>query len=1396
MIKKSNAGGAVQEEADQDLVNEREDWFYSRRTAGNPDFSVPQAAAARAKAADDLINLKNTLKPQTPSAFSGAWSPRGPDPIVQFDRSYSLYHAVSGRIGALAIRSSAPYTMYLGAAQGGVWVSTDPTTNGWEPKTDQLGSLAIGAIALAPSNEDIVYVGTGEGALSGDSYFGNGVLKSTDGGNTFVHVSGTFFNQVSISKIVVDPTNANHLYAGTLRGRGGARRVSPPYPSFFGVWESTDGGVSWILRYKTSAQGTSFGGVTDMAMDPLQPNVIYAATLGDSILKTVDGGLTWSTAMNGLPSNALYWAAPTRFALGISHPSAAISATLYTGFEWYDDNFDYHYSNVWKSTDEAQNWAPVADDGAQGYCNQGPENPNSQCWYDNVIAVDPISPTIVYALGLWSYDSSSDGVGDTNGGVYRSMDGGASWVNLGYGLHPDFHAFAIRNDAPGNIVIGNDGGVWLSTNYGGRVGAGETYTMVDWIDLNGDVDPDTSTLNASYGLQIAQFSSIANNPNRTTRLYGGTQDNGTLRKIGANNGWIDYASGDGGQVIVDPIDPSFVYGTYYGINPYRFSEGMLSGFYGGQVNVSIRSGINTGDRSEFYVPFIMDPDVHTRLYLGTYRVYRTDNQGTRWSLISPDLTGGCGGTAPNGARGCVIGALAATAGGDFVWVGTLDGYVWIGSNTSTASPTWTRVDAAPLPNRPVSSIAVDRSNYRVAYVTYGGFNVATPTTPGHIFKTTDAGATWTDISGTLFDSPINSVVLDPSYPNTLYIGTDVGPMVTNNLGGLWLPLGTGFPIVTINQLDLNPFKRQLAAGTHGRGAWTMIDGTAAPALQVRKNAVDKPIGPNQLLTYTITIKNWGNAAASSVAITDPLPANVTFVSADNGGSLVGNNVVWTSLSAPLGTNTNAGTGAVSPGSVAVNFTVLTTSTLQAGDIITDDGIIVSSAEVAPIYGSPLYTPIAPAAAVLLTPASQTDGTNNGQVITYTVTAKNLSFNTDSYNLATSGNAWTTTFWDATDTTPITQTPAVAPADSTSFVVHVTVSPAATNNMTDAVSIAATSVLNPAVNAHASITTIAVNALVLLVDNDDNAPNAAPYYKSVMDMTGLPYNYWATRNNPVSLPPNYMKAHKAIVWWTGGAFPGPFTPYEAKLTSYLDNGGRLFMTSLDGLDSGGFTTFVQTYLHTTWTSSLDNDKSTDPMTVTAFVTNSVSSVLVGNFIVNNGDYGYGPYNDFLHPTGTALPAFMDVGANEVNGLSATDNSGTTGKEYRVVFLAFPPEAMGTITDGVTLMNSVMDYFGVQGLSPDSVSISGPASGMLGHNYDFTSPVTPFSTTQPIMYTWQATDLSNVIHTGGGPSDMVTFNWPITGTKSITVTADNGFGSTTYTTQITIDYLKTYLPLVMK
>src|SRR5437764_1141197 len=266
------------------LILRRDQYFSDRRTAGSTPLDISQAGALRAQAAlqGKKVGHRRSLSPSTPTTFADAWSPIGPSGLRQPTRDSGTVIRVSGRVGALAIRQDG--TRILGAAGGGIWVWNGTS---WVPKTDNMPSLHIGALAVAPSDDNVVYAGTGEGALSGDSYFGNGILKSTDGGNTWSHVSGDYFYGVSISRIVVDPSNANHLYAATLRGRGGVRRTSPVQHSRFGIWDAAD----------CAAQS---GSASVIEAAPAGPEVVfargvYAAGHGaGGIFRSTDGGQTWT----------------------------------------------------------------------------------------------------------------------------------------------------------------------------------------------------------------------------------------------------------------------------------------------------------------------------------------------------------------------------------------------------------------------------------------------------------------------------------------------------------------------------------------------------------------------------------------------------------------------------------------------------------------------------------------------------------------------------------------------------------------------------------------------------------------------------------------------------------------------------------------------------------------------------------------------------------------------------------------------------------------------------------------------------------------------------------------------------------------------------------------------
>ena len=1274
----------------------RNAFFMSRRTAGALPLDTTQAGAQRAEGARAAKALAKGKAPAGPTTFDAAWGGLGPNPIVQGLRSpggAQRFGAMAGRIGAITMRPDG--TILLGGAQGGIWKWTGTPGTGagtWTALTDDAISLATGALTYAPSNPLVVYAGTGEGHLSGDSYFGNGVLKSADGGNSWSHISGDYFQGVAISRIVVDPTNANHVYASVLRGRGGARRVTPPVHSRFGIWESTNGGVTWTLLKEVPEAN----GATDIEMDPQNPSILYASFWGDAMYKTTNGGATWTPIMTGIPGTpAEHLANGTRYSIAIAHP-AGQGTTLYAGFDWIAGT--HKPARVFKSTDGGASWtmlpagaAPPSTDNVEDYCT-------AQCSYDNIIETAPDNPNVVYAGGSFDYPNGT-------GGMYRSDDGGLTWIDLGYDQHPDFQVFAFDPNDSNKIVYGSDGGVWYSANRGGRLaGPSSPKSDVNFVSLNGRVEPPTTTgVTVRSGLQLGQFTSIATVPQLPVRVWGGTQDNGTLRRSTASASWFDIPSGDGGQVQVDPtVDgtcefgapgPScFVYGTYFNISPYRMADGGAFFFN----NNTITNGIDLSDRSTFYIPLKLNQDNPNQLFLGTMRVYRTNNARTpaagdvRWEPISPDLTKGCPGTAPNGARSCTLSAIGL-GGGDAVYTGAEDGNVFVSTNAQTSdSPSWTRLDvAADLPERPITQIAVDKSNYRIAYLAYAGFNPSTPDQPGHLFKTTDGGKHFKNISKGLPDLPVNSVILDPSYANTLYVGTDVGAYVTYDGGSNWSPLGENLPNVAIWQMDINTTDttRFLLAGTHGRGAFRINDQSAAvPALVVSKVDAGVPVGPSSRVDYTLTLKNIGNADATGVTITDPIPDNTSFMSADSGGTLVtdkGKNprVVWSNLTVP-----KAG-AAGAPGQIQVRFSVNIANALKSKvATITNDGIAVTSAQGPGTTGSPFITPIAPPHAVTLAPAAQTDGGRVGTNVDYRVTLTNGGFNADTYTMSSTGGTWPVTFMDSTCTTPLAgnTTPSVPLGGSTIVCARVAVPAAAGDGATSEATITATSTGDPAVSAAGSIKTIAVAVNTLLVDNDTNAPqDSQPVYRTALTSAGVQHQVWDL-NVDQDLPLNYMKAFKRIVWFTGNSWPQPLAAYEAKLIAYLDAGNNLFMAGQDILDqNGGTTVFAHDYLHVNWDGSeTQNDKDADTLNgIAGTLTNGIGPVpLPGTFLGAE-------FENRITPIAPAVAIFTDEtpGPDNIRGLTFSGG-------YKVVFLPFGFEQYGSAADRTELVSRAMTFFG--------------------------------------------------------------------------------------------------------
>ena len=749
----------TQEREERDLPRQRQDWFYRQRAY--PNTYVPAGAHQRAlEQLEQKVTAEEaaraTFAPSVPSS-NPSWTFVGPQPI---NTPYTD-PVVSGRVTALAIDPRNVDIVYLGGAQGGVWKTTNGGTN-WTPLTDRQASTAIGSIALDPSNSNTIYAGTGEENFSGDSYYGAGILKSTNGGATWTRFCGPFCGPVGarIGGLTVHPTNRQILLAAV------------EMLSQDGVYRSVDGGNSWI-------RVLSGNPADSVLFAPTNGNVAYAS-LGNSftggttgVFKSTNGGQTW-TAANGTGVNVLNLTNAGRIALAMA-PSN--SATLYAGIANVNTG---NLLGFYKTTDGGANWRHLTS--TPDYCTP-------QCSYDDVIAVQPTNPNVVFAGGAFTTT------------LVRSLNGGTTWTTLqsaqnGGFLHADTHALSFFADG-NTLYLGNDGGAYVTTQITAA-------------------NPSFTALNSTLGL-TQFYPGLSIHPTNASVAIGGTQDNGTAIYSGALT-WNQVACGDGGYTAIDFITPATMYAACQQFNIFKSTS---SGTFG-SWNVAL-NGINTGDRVDFIPPLVMDPSNSQTLYFGTNRVYQTTNGASRWTAISPDLTGG------NSFFGVLSTIAVAPHNSNTVYVGTMDNRVQVTTNAGAGpSSTWTNVSAG-LPPRVVTHVAVDPTISTTAYATFSGFT-GFGDNLGHVFKTTNRGSAWTDISGDLPNTPINFLVIDPDAPSTLFVATDVGVFYSATGGTSWTSLVNRLPRIAVLGLTLHKPSGTLRASTHGRGAWdiNIADFTPGP----------------------------------------------------------------------------------------------------------------------------------------------------------------------------------------------------------------------------------------------------------------------------------------------------------------------------------------------------------------------------------------------------------------------------------------------------------------------------------------------------------------------------------------------------------------------------------------
>jgi photosystem II stability/assembly factor-like uncharacterized protein len=667
--------------------------------------------------------------PATPAFGSNNWIERGPSNI-------------GGRTRSLIIDPSDATRMWAGSVSGGIWESTDSGQT-WTQRGGDLPNLAICCLAMDPSNNDVMYAGTGEGFFNGDAIGGIGIYKSTDRGQTWALMPSTagFDNTC---RIAVSPTDSNVILASTRYG---------------GVQRSTDGGATWNTAYW--AQGSFF-----VQFHPTDGSKAVATVIDydfDSeqwyhrALYTTTAGLGWNTA-GGLDFEPGF---SSRIELGYapSNPDIVYASCGNGGV-------------VWRSTDGGQNYTLRTTSGSSG-----------ASWYYNPLWVDPTDPDVLLVGGVH---------------IHRSTDGGVTLdqVSSGYILteqaHPDIHNFT------------HDPGFNGTTNR-------RVYTVTDGAVFVAD-DIYTANTSSGWASRTTDYATVqyygAAGDGPTNLIIGGTQDNGTHRvEFGDTTGHLMFG-GDGGFCAVDQDNPNICYGEYINLTIHRSND---NGYSSGWIYDGIA---DAGTDANFIAPFILDPNNSWRMLAGGRSLWRSNDVkigSPSWSAI-------------RGPGSSVISAIAIAPGNsDVVWVGQNDAVISKTTNGTAGSPSWTDVDdngaTDPLPNRYVTRIVIDPDDSDTVYVTFGGFS------PNNVYKTTDGGANWTDITGAgafgLPDSPVRGLARHPDNADWLYAATEVGIWATDDGGATWYAADTGPGNVSVDEIVFMHNSTTLLAATHGRGLWTL-----------------------------------------------------------------------------------------------------------------------------------------------------------------------------------------------------------------------------------------------------------------------------------------------------------------------------------------------------------------------------------------------------------------------------------------------------------------------------------------------------------------------------------------------------------------------------------------------
>lgn len=690
---------------------------------------------------------------------------------------------IGGRITDIEISSFQQDTYYVGAASGGIFKTTNAGAS-WEPIFDDQPFLSIGDIELSQNESNLVWVGTGEPNAGGGSlaYDGNGVYKSEDGGISWENKG--LSNVGSIGKVKLDPNDDARVYVaamGPLFRKDNNR----------GVYRTTNGGENWeqVLFVSDST------GVIDMAIHPTNGDIVYATSWerirrpnarqygGETsgIYRTTNGGNTWVELTAGLPTLT---AQKGRISIDISKSNPNVLYAMYA-------DAIGNVQGVYKTINGGDSWTQV---NSSQLVNVG-----FHWWFEGIF-VDPTNENTIYYLGL---------------NVQKSTNGGDSWFNAFPNVHVDQHALAFNPSVLGEVLLGNDGGFYKSSN-------------------------DGASSVKDLSLPITQFYRFHVDFQNPDKIYGGAQDNGTIRTTtGDLNNWLIINGGDGFQPLVDPTNTSVIYALSQNGNLRKSTNNAASFF-------PATTGILSTDRKNWDTPIVFDPSNPQILYYGANRLYKSVNAAGNWTPISSDLSNGP--HSGNLVFGTIISISISNLNSDKIVVGTDDGNVWI---TQNGGANWTKI-SDDLPNRWVTKVLTDPEDANTIYVTFSGYRYGEDT--GHVYKSTDNGSSWTDISISLPDVPINSIAKD-SYGN-LYLATDIGVLATGNEGANWEILGANLPSVVVTDLHIHEPSEMLYVATYGRSSYKIDLSGNILNVNTPEETVELSVFPNPARDFVnIKLKN-------------------------------------------------------------------------------------------------------------------------------------------------------------------------------------------------------------------------------------------------------------------------------------------------------------------------------------------------------------------------------------------------------------------------------------------------------------------------------------------------------------------------------------------------------------